>query len=49
LLGNDMKTVEKYYSKWDTRRRARLEKRLEDFWQSDPLTKKLGVPTGLQI
>ncbi len=38
LLGNDMKTVEKYYSKWDTRRQARLERRLEDFWKNDPLT-----------
>jgi site-specific recombinase XerD len=25
LLGNSMKMVEKYYSKWDTRRQARLE------------------------
>ena len=41
LLGNSMKVVEKYYSKWDTRRQARLEKRLEDFWQNDPLTKNL--------
>jgi integrase len=41
LLGNSMKVVEKYYSKWDTRRQARLEKRLEDFWQNDPLTKDL--------
>jgi integrase len=42
LLGNSMKVVEKYYSKWDTRRQARLEKRLEDFWQNDPVTKNLG-------
>jgi integrase len=41
LLGNSMKMVEKYYSKWDTRRQARLEKRLEDFWQNDPLTKNM--------
>ncbi|MEO8658431.1 MAG: tyrosine-type recombinase/integrase [Bryobacteraceae bacterium] len=41
LLGNSMKVVEKYYSKWDTRRQARLEKRLEDFWQNDPLTNTL--------
>jgi len=41
LLGNSMEVVEKYYSKWDTRRQARLEKRLEDFWQNDPLTKNL--------
>ena len=43
LLGNSMKIVEKYYSKWDTRRQARLEKRLEDFWQNDPLTRDLGA------
>jgi integrase len=41
LLGNSMKIVEKYYSKWDTRRQARLEKRLEDFWKVDPLTNAL--------
>jgi integrase len=41
LLGNSMEVVEKYYSKWDTRRQARLEKRLEDFWQNDPSTKNL--------
>jgi integrase len=41
LLGNSMEVVEKYYSKWDTRRQARLIKRLEDFWQNDPLTKNL--------
>ena len=41
LLGNSMKVVEKYYSKWDTRRQARLESRLEDFWRRDPLTNSL--------
>lgn len=41
LLGNSMKMVEKYYSKWDTPRQARLEKRLETFWENDPLTKSL--------
>ena len=41
LLGNSAKVIEKYYSKWDTRRQARLEKRLDDFWQNDPLTKNL--------
>lgn len=41
LLGNSMKVVEKYYSKWDVRRQARLETRLQDFWDSDPLTKTL--------
>ncbi len=42
LLGNSMKVVEKYYGKWDVRRQARLEQRLEDFWQNDPLTRTLG-------
>lgn len=41
LLGNSAKVIEKYYSKWDTRRQARLEKRLDDFWKNDPLTKNL--------
>jgi integrase len=41
LLGNSMETVERYYSKWDTRRQARLEKRLEAFWADDPMTKTL--------
>jgi site-specific recombinase XerD len=38
LLGNSVKVIEKYYSKWDTRRQARLEQRLESFWQTDALT-----------
>jgi hypothetical protein len=46
LLGNSMRTVEKYYSKWDRRRQARLETRLEQFWEEDPLTKSLNVPSG---
>jgi hypothetical protein len=41
LLGNSMKVVEEYYSKWDTRRQARLEKRLDDVWRNDPLTQTL--------
>ncbi len=41
LLGNSMKVVEKYYSKWDKRRQARLEKSLEDFWQNDPLVHRM--------
>ncbi len=41
LFGNSMETVEKYSSKWDTRRQARLEKRLEAFWADDPMTKTL--------
>jgi len=41
LLGNSMKVVEKYYSKWDVRRQARLEKRLEDLWANDPTTTAL--------
>jgi integrase len=46
LLGNSMRTVEKYYSKWDRRRQARLETRLEQFWEEDPLTKSLNIPLG---
>ena len=46
LLGNSMKVVEKYYSKWDTRRQARLETRLEYFWDQDPLTKALSPKSG---
>jgi integrase len=41
LLGNSMRVVEKYYSKWDKRRQARLEKSLRNFWQNDPLTNSL--------
>lgn len=41
LIGNSMKVVEEYYSKWDTRRQARLEKRLDDVWRNDPLTQTL--------
>ena len=37
-----MKVVEKYYSKWDVRRQARLERRLEDFWASDPFAGEIG-------
>jgi site-specific recombinase XerD len=41
LLGNSVRVIEKYYSKWDTRRQARLEQRLESFWQTDALTRIL--------
>lgn len=41
LLGNSVKVVEKYYSKWDVRRQARLEQRLEAIWADDPLTQHL--------
>jgi integrase len=41
LLGNTMEVVEKCYSKWDIRRQARLEQRLEEFWENDPLTQRL--------
>ena len=41
VLGNSMRIVEKYYSKWDTRRQARLEKHLAAFWDDDALTKAL--------
>lgn len=46
LLGNSVQVVERYYSKWDTRRQARLEKRLEHFWENDPLTQKILPQTG---
>ena len=41
VLGNSMRIVEKYYSKWDTRRQARLDQHLSDFWKEDPLTQAL--------
>jgi len=41
VLGNSARIVEKYYSKWDTRRQARLEQHLSKFWSEDPLTKAL--------
>jgi integrase len=41
VLGNSMRIVEKYYSKWDTRRQARLEQHLSKFWNEDPQTKAL--------
>ncbi len=40
LLSNSMKVVEKYYSNGDTPA-SEVEKRLEDFWQNDPLTNTL--------
>jgi integrase len=52
LLGNDMKTVERYYSKWDTRRQAKLEQRLESFWKDDPMTaqmNKVGIPDSVPV
>lgn len=41
VLGNSMRIIEKYYSKWDTRRQARLEQHLSAFWNEDTLTKAL--------
>ena len=41
LLGNSVRIIEKYYSKWDTRRQARLEEHLDSFWKEDPITKTL--------
>ena len=41
VLGNSARIVEKYYSKWDGRRQARLEKHLSQFWQDDAVTKTL--------
>ena len=44
LLGNSVRIIEKYYSKWDTRRQARLEEHLDSFWKEDPITKTLNEP-----
>jgi len=41
LLGNSVRIIEKYYSKWDTKRQARLEEHLDNFWKDDPITKTL--------
>jgi len=41
LLGNSVRIIEKYYSKWDTRRQARLEQHLDTFWKADPITKTM--------
>jgi integrase len=47
LLGNSVRIIEKYYSKWDTRRQAKLEQHLDTFWKDDPITKTLNeTPTG---
>lgn len=43
VLGNSVRIIEKYYSKWDTRRQARLEQHLTKFWGDDPLTKSLAT------
>ena len=43
LLGNTMEIVERHYSKWDRRREARLDSRLQGFWESDALTQKLSL------
>jgi integrase len=41
VLGNTARIVEKYYSKWDSRRQARLEQHLTQFWADDAVTKTL--------
>ncbi|MGA7234295.1 MAG: site-specific integrase [Bryobacteraceae bacterium] len=41
VLGNTARIVEKYYSKWDSRRQRRLEQHLCQFWQDDAVTKTL--------
>jgi integrase len=38
LLGNSVRTIEKYYSKWDKRRQSKLEVQLDDMWIKDPIT-----------
>jgi site-specific recombinase XerD len=41
LLGNSIKTVEKYYSKFDDKRQRKLDQDLLTLWDTDPLTKLL--------
>jgi integrase len=41
LLGNSLKTIEKYYGAWEQERQNALDKRLEDWWSVDPITKML--------
>jgi integrase len=41
LLGNSARICERYYSKWDKRRQARLEQNLHTLRENDPITKML--------
>ncbi|HVY92395.1 MAG TPA: tyrosine-type recombinase/integrase [Bryobacteraceae bacterium] len=41
ILGHSMAITEKYYAKFDKRREARLEQRLQEFWENDRVTKAL--------
>lgn len=48
LLGNSPRICERYYSKWDGRRQARLEQNLRALRENDPITKMLiGLHTQL--
>jgi len=44
LFGNSVAIVQKHYSKWDVRRQAKLEGRLQHFWERDPLAIALSRP-----
>jgi hypothetical protein len=37
ILGNTEAVCRKHYSKWDRRRQAKIDQKLEKFWQLDPL------------
>ncbi len=37
ILGNTEAVCRKHYSKWDRRRQAKIDQKLERFWQLDPL------------
>ena len=37
VLGNTEAVCRKHYSKWDRRRQAKIDQKLEKFWQLDPL------------
>lgn len=37
LLGNSLRTIEKYYGAWEQERQNALDKRLESWWAMTPL------------
>jgi integrase len=41
LLGNSLKTIEKYYGAWEQERQAALDKRLRNWWDEDPVAQML--------
>jgi integrase len=45
LLGNSLKTIEKFYGAWEEERQAALDKRLIDWWADDPITIMLNGTT----